>query len=715
MTRWTPVSVSAGRYLRAMTALLCATTALVISPAVHAAAFASRLGLVTQTPFSVPADGTVEFVISVPASIDLAALPNATLRVTARRAVTTRADVTKAQHGELPRSIDSVDLPIVSLARPAADQLLATVVLETDTRTAPALQLPKPGLYPVVLEIRDGETLVAELVTLIHRLPAADESAEVPLPIAFAMSITSTVVLDDANRVVIDDGVLAELTKLADILEASTISVGVRVPPALLLAIGTYGDAGAAVAQRLAADLARNETLSAPRYPLDPSLAAAANQQDRYTQWLRDGEDDLTGFMSSLPSGTVAFMNSPLTAAGGSLLRDLGTRLIVTTAENFDTLPNSTGGYTDSTQLVQMEVAPGVTVDAALVDRDLDSQLELPTTTPTLTGIFTVANLLAYRQEIIDLKKDSNGNSIGDPSRRAVTLGTTDLALPNVDTFRAVASLLAVTPSLTPVSLAELGVRTDHLVLAGRGEVVVGLSNSVPGTLDGRIDTVSALTQETLTTGSMLPAADPRLQRWQQTIATMPTSALTDEQVASQAAAIRVELSEIRSAVELPTSFPITLTGRTTTVPFRLYNHGDVPLTVRVHMSSSKLTFPDDDVTVVVPPQSSTLVAIKIEARTHGNVPATLTVLTPSGDILAQPVPLNASVTALSGLGNLVTGAFLLVVLTWWVRHVRQSRRNRASAVAAGRHPVSSAESAPADADESELSPDAATSTLPPS
>jgi hypothetical protein len=140
-------------------------------------------------------------------------------------------------------------------------------------------------------------------------------------------------------------------------------------------------------------------------------------------------------------------------------------------------------------------------------------------------------------------------------------------------------------------------------------------------------------------------------------------------------------------------------------------------------MSSSKLLFPDGDLVQELQPLSFTEVPIKIEARTNGSFPVTLTVLTPTGDELAPPVTLSASVNALSGFGNLVTGAFLLVVLTWWVRHVRQNRRSRATASAAVRHPVRNGKAnGNATGDDgtrdpmgdAALSPDAATSTLPP-
>ncbi|MGB8859874.1 MAG: DUF6049 family protein, partial [Ilumatobacteraceae bacterium] len=665
----------APRRLLGGAALLCASVAAGMAPAAPAQALAPRMTLVSQTPYAVAADATVAVVVALPAALDVATLTDATLVVTAYRPVTTRSEVTSAERGELTRPADTIDVPFAALTQPAPGQLGATITLETDTRTRDALQLSKAGLYPLVLELQQGGNVLAELLTFVHRLPSAAEPAEVPLPVAVAMTTTSPVVIGDDNQVVVDEAVVAELGRLADLLEASTVPIAVRVPPALLLAVGSHGDDGAALAQRLAAGLAANEALSSPRYPLDPSLAAAAGQQALYTQWLRDGEDDLTGFTSTLPASTVAFMNGPLTPAGAAMLRNLGVRLIVTTPAIFDVLPNSTGPvYTDSSRLMQTRVGPEVTIPTAVTDRDLDSLLERQTFTPTLTGIYAVTHLLAYRQEIIDFTKDRNGKSIGDPSRHGVTLGTSDLSLPNVDTYRAIMGLLADTPGLAPTTIEELGIRTDQWVLPDRGEVTVDLTDTVEGDISGRIAVVDELTAAAGSTGSMLPPDDARIGEWQQTIQRLPTSALTDAQVAAVATGLHGQFDELRGAIEPPASFKFTLTGRTQNIPIRLFNHSDVPLTVRVHMSSSKLLFPDDDQVVTIQPQTFAPVTIKIEARTRGTFPATLTVLTPSGDILSEPVPLTATVNALSGLGNLFTGAFLLVVLTWWVRHVRQSR-----------------------------------------
>lgn len=721
-----------------------------VAPGPSAAALAARLGLVSQTPYSVAADGTIALVLSLPSSVDIAVHPDAIVVVTAYQHVATRDEVDRAQKGELPRSVDTVDFPIALLTSPAAGQVAVNVTLETDTRTVGFLQLAKAGLYPVLIELQDKGNVLADLLTFVHRLPTAAEIPEVALPVAMAMATTSPVVIDNNDEVVVDEAVLTEFGLLADLLEASSMPVAVRVPPALLIAIGRHGADGAALAARLAAGLTRNEVLSSPRLPLDPSLAAAAGQQGLYTQWLRDGEDDLAAAISNPSQRTIVFMDGPVSGAGGALLRDLGARLTVTTPKIFDALPESTGIYTDFSLLVHLQVSDGVKMDAAITDRDMGPLLERRTNTPTLTGIYAVTGLLAYRQEIVDAE--------GDPARHGVTLGTTDLSLPQIETYRAITTLLTDTPGLQPITVDALGIRTNHLVLPDFGEVTAGLPDTVEGNLSDRIDVVDSLTTSALSTASMLPVDDARAAQWQATIGRLPTSALTDDQVDRLAVDLRSQFERIRSSVDLPVGFPFTLTGRSTTVPIKLYNSSDIPLTVLVRMSSSKLLFPEGDKLAVLPPLSFQEVPIKIEARTNGRFPVTLQVLTPAGDELAPAVPLSANVNALSGLGNLVTGALLLVVLTWWVRHVRLNRRNRAASHAADRHPVSNgkevtagddndgSDSSNLSADEaganssqhrdditsindndvndendnvndtdSALSPDAATSTLPPS
>jgi hypothetical protein len=223
----------------------------------------------------------------------------------------------------------------------------------------------------------------------------------------------------------------------------------------------------------------------------------------------------------------------------------------------------------------------------------------------------------------------------------------------------------------------------------------------------------------------MMPNDDPRIAEWTRLIDVLPTSALTDEQADGIAVELRAQYDEILSSVQVPTKgFSFNLTDTSGTVPITLRNNADIPLTVVVRLSSSKLRFPDGDQTVELPPNSFQEVRVAIEALSRGDTQVTLDVLTPLGKVpITDPVALTASINALSGVGNLLTGAALLILFTWWVRHFRRNRRGRHAAEAANRHPATRGEGGeqaaelPSDdpSDGAGLSPDAATSTLPPS
>ena len=649
---------------------------------VGGSAFAPRLGLIAQT-FNVAADGTIDFTIELPSGIGLESVPDATLVVTAYSQVDGRSDVASAIGGSLPRSLDSVDLSVAALEHPTPAQLRAVIPLETDTRSADRLQLPQSGVYPLMIEVYEGSEVLAELLTFVHRLPTADEGYEAELPLAMVVATEEPVMLDADLNVTVDDDALEELATLADVLEASAVPMAVRVPPALLAALPDAGPEGAALAERLRPLLRRNDLISAPSLPLDPSLAASAGQQALYTQWLRDGEDILGDVAATSSSSNIAIVDEPLSQAGGALLRDLGARLLVLPVALYDDLPGTLGGFTDSSQLVQIEVNPGVTVDAAVVDRAIDNTLARETSTPVLTAINTTADLLAMRQQIED--------GGGDPRRHGITLATPDLSLPPSATVAAITDLLAITPGLRPTSLADLSVSTDQLLNDGR-EAIVGLPTEVEGSIADRAALSASLALEAASVVSMLPAEDPRSTEWAYLAGILPTSALTDERVATIRDVLRYQYATILNSIVLPEHFSFTLTGRRSEVPVKLRNTSDTALTVKVQMSSPKLLFPDPPQLVTVEPGGYGEVNIRIEARTNGSFGVSLEVLTPTGDVaIGPPVPLTATVTALSGLGNLVTGALLLVLLTWWVRHVRQNKRKRAAGVAAVRHPATGA------------------------
>ena len=63
-------------------------------------------------------------------------------------------------------------------------------------------------------------------------------------------------------------------------------------------------------------------------------------------------------------------------------------------------------------------------------------------------------------------------------------------------------------------------------------------------------------------------------------------------------------------------------------------------------------------------------------------------ITTPEGDIAVAPTTeLTVHATTLSGFGVVLTVGALLVLATWWVRHIRRTRRNKATAAGLRHHP----------------------------
>lgn len=694
------------RHRTAIPALLALTALCTITPST-AHADLPHLLLLGQD-FNLEAGSVLHLTLGLPAGLEAGDLVDAVVTVASHEAVSTRAGVTEVLGGGPGRQLDAVQLEDDAAALRIDGTWQLEVPTEIDTRTRAALRFPEAALYPISVRVEVGGEPVAELVSIVHRLAVPDDA---PSPgamrVAVVAELRNPVTLGTDGTVERAASATADVQALASLLEASAVPLSVTAEPALLSALSspTSDDASRAAVGRLGIQLPSHEVLSRPSLPLDPSAAAAAGQRDLYTEWLRDGEDLLATTLSSSPSRSTVLVDAPLSTAGAALLRDLGARLFVLPWQQYTALDGAIGAYTDLTRLVRVDVGDGVSVDAVVVDHGPLTNLTAngSSSTSTVTAIAAVADLLAARQEIVDRDED--------PGRHGITLGLPDLGVPSSEGFAEFTGLLAETPGLEPSTVDELGVRTDVQLVGGQ-PVTVQLPPTVTSDLTARVSTVAQLRLDGRATASMLPSGDARPARWERLTSILPTSALTDEQVATIATALDEEFTAVRGAVQVPSGFGFTLTGRSGTIPVSLYNSSDAPLEVTVQMTSSKLTFPDGPLTVVLEPQTYTEVRIAITARSNGSIPATLLVTTPEGRVpLAPAVPLTAKVNALNGLGNLITGAAGLVLLTWWGRHVRRSRRQRIeaeTAASAARHPVHG------DRDDTSP-PDVATTTLPPS
>jgi len=209
--------------------------------------------------------------------------------------------------------------------------------------------------------------------------------------------------------------------------------------------------------------------------------------------------------------------------------------------------------------------------------------------------------------------------------------------------------------------------------------------------LEARIELLDLTALELASAASMLPPDDPRPAEWTAELDSLISTGYTDADVEEATAELLVEADELKQAVQLPEPFTFTLTGRSGTIEVRIGNTLDEPLDVVVALDSTKVTFPDGDQRVTLRPLDETIVDVPVEAESNGTSSINLVVVTPAGEALGEPVTLTARVTALTGLGQVLTGGFVLVLLTWWFTHWRNRRRSELAGDGRERHPSNGA------------------------
>src|SRR5205823_5115831 len=175
----------------------------------------------------------------------------------------------------------------------------------------------------------------------------------------------------------------------------------------------------------------------------------------------------------------------------------------------------------------------------------------------------------------------------------------------------------------------------------------------------------------------MLPATDALPFSLDMRLRVATASSLNTEQRQSYLDAVNGELNVLNDAVAPLPARRVTLASRSTEVPITLHRRLDRPIQVRVHLESPKLSFPANDLLVTLDAETVQQ-RVTVKARANGTFPLTVSVMTPTGGIPVAPASeLTVHATTLSGFGVVLTVGALLVLITWWVRYLRQRRRQR--------------------------------------
>ncbi|MEZ5408388.1 MAG: hypothetical protein R2761_10200 [Acidimicrobiales bacterium] len=546
--------------------------------------------------------------------------------------------------------------------------------------------IPGPGIYPVVIELRDRQGMVASLRLDLIRLPATptappagDEVATRRLALAVpvgqhGLSVTEATELLRRHRsvpltVILGPGVLARLPAEGAAVEDFVSAVGSR------------------------------PVVSVVQPDLDPSALAAIGQGDLYRQAVASTADAVArlGFVADR---SIVATTTPLTAAGadlvvragGSVAIELGTRTAAARAGADDDAGDDSDSAPPSAGLIPTPSGPlaVVSLDSGGPTDELDATSTTPTsTTPNSTtpnsnaagdgagdrgGPVGVAH-----HELAHLMSRSPGG----PPRLLGGFGPLDRVQPDAFGDPDVLDVLFTVLSETGAASTSTGEPSNRpftllgLVEAARDRARVELAPApAPATdLEPAADSVATV-QDLLSTYDGFYAdgrdspADLRARM---------ARALAVDQTASER---KLELAQIARLLgdelisfSLPTDQSVTLAARRASIPLTIENGTSGRRNVLLSFRSANVAVTENNRLIEVEPGTSSI-DVEVEARALGESPLVVTVRTPDGRHVLSSTRFRVRSTAVPGLGLAISAAGLVGLAIWWYVSIKRNRAN---------------------------------------
>jgi hypothetical protein len=547
---------------------------------------------------------------------------------------------------------------------------LPTVVTPQERVQGGNALLPEAGMYPVTIELRADNEPLAQLSSAVVRL----DGAPAPLDVAVVVPIDGGPTLRADGTTIIDDADRARLQTITTVLAGTTAALTVIPRPELIDGLTRTGlPADTERRAALTTAIGGRQVLATPYVSMDPTAVGRAGLGAELAQQLTAGEDALATALPGVTTDRTTWVTPGRTSADGiTMVRELGARRLVVPAGALEPAPDPA---TMPTTAIEVGAAGATSpVEAAVSDPGFAEAFR-PAPDPVLHAYQFVSELLAI--------------AVDHPSAAArqgvVVVPPTDWQ-PDPTFLATVFSLLGQNPLLRPVTLEQwfrevAGPPDGPRTLAPAD--AANLADYATGLTLTRIR-LTALT-------SMLPTTDPLPASLAARLRVSVDAALDATGHQAYLDAVNGELNDLAAAVDPVPARRITLASRSTEVPITLHRRIDRPIKVRIHLESPKLSFPDNDVLVTLDAETVQQ-RITVKARANGTFPLTVSVMTPVGDVAVAPTSeLTVHATTLSGFGVVLTVGALLVLATWWVRHLRRSRRSKAVARGLQHHPSAGA------------------------
>ena len=409
--------------------------------------------------------------------------------------------------------------------------------------------------------------------------------------------------------------------------------------------------------------LAKHQVLASTFVPFDPSSAEKAKLGSEFDKQLARGIQILnTRNGEAGINPRTWFSARPINTDGISLLARSGFTNVVFSpraAQSLGALDSYTKQYR-----ANYTGDPTTKVSIAVADPRYAASLSASNTNPVQTSMAVAAEIIAQQGEL----------ALGQrrPLDHHLIISTLDGSLPNPVLLN---SLLVALSNAPQITLRPLG----SIKRATEASTPLTMPSGAPIDLQARRPQLQLVVDEITSTRSMLSADAPQRMWWEDALLLIQSDSLNSERFDLYLKGFRAQLRTFRASVSVPESLTFTLSGKSSDLRLQLRNNASMPLSVLVTLSSAKLTFPEKPQVVTVAANSAVDVIVPVVARANGTFPLEVVLYTPDGTAQAgKRIRLSARVSALAGLGQLVTGVALLLLASWWLAHWRKQHRVKA-------------------------------------
>jgi len=508
-------------------------------------------------------------------------------------------------------------------ARPGHYRLEIPVRAGDPIDDVPRLPLPEPGVYPLTVELRGDDGVLAVTRTNLIRLALNANEDPDPLQVATVLPVVPAegITVADAQQllathpdlpltVVLGDGVVSQLKDDLDLSAAFARALGDR------------------------------PLVAAPNVDLDPSALAAIGRAELYHQAIVDTATELEA-LGLAPVANIAVVSEHLTADGARALSDQGIQLVIDASTS--PAPNgfiSIDGerlhllrYDDSASRVFGELRSGV----------------------------SRANEALARLTVR-----------GQSNRSPIVIGGSGLGSRPTEALNIFFHALTRAGAPQPILLPEAATSSFQRRPAEHPRQDLELVEDLIGDIEALLGSYEAMFS-----GGGIGPQDYRLQL---------QSALSlnrnPQDRHRSLILLADDLGRELEVISLPDAQPVTMAARQGSIPLIVESRAAGPRLIMLRFRSDKVQVMQDSQLLVIEPGSSSI-DVEVEARSLGASQLEVSVWTPDGERILASSQFQLRSTAVPGLGVLISVGALAFLIIWWYADHRRSRAKRIEARAA--------------------------------